>query len=614
MAIFTFATLTFAYSVGDVNNDGNTNASDALVILKHSAKIDTLSNDVAMYADIDWDGAVNATDALYILKAAAKIQALPDGNPYFYNLEENNGMMMNKLPYSYNKIVVNSVSVDEDGYMSISITNNTGKAIRDAYINYKCYNKDNEMITNSSVSIRELDNGETGISSTYLADNAYKIVFNDANYKDGVSVSGIATAITNGIVTNKLPYEVKGLTVNSFTIDKYGYVTLNVTNNTGYAIKYSNLYYKCYNENGVVTTSTIASLKDINNGENCTVNLYIDKDTTKVLIYDAYADVDETSVSISTETYAGIEVNKLPYTDKNKLRINSIEFGNYDLVTINVTNNSGIPINGMSYISYKCINSSGTVVKTSNVYIYNMNSGENADISFYKTSDTVKILFNDSSIREGLNITDYETTNYDNIVVNTLPAYFEKLRIDSISISGTVASITVTNNTDKAVSYNSYLYYRCVDSSGTIIKDSTVSVYDMNSAEKCKKSFTIPEDTVKLIFYGSKIYEGTASENVVTSKYSGITMNKLPYTSADIELKSVYIERDKVVVTTENKTGSAITGSSYFNYKCYNGDGVIVKSGYVYLNDMNDGDTFDAYMYKTSDTTSIIFYDFKVKK
>lgn len=60
-----------AASKGDVNNDSLINAEDALLVLKHAAKVTTLNN--TSTADIDGDKVINANDALYILKYAAKV-------------------------------------------------------------------------------------------------------------------------------------------------------------------------------------------------------------------------------------------------------------------------------------------------------------------------------------------------------------------------------------------------------------------------------------------------------------------------------------------------------------------------------------------------------------
>lgn len=56
--------------LGDVNSDGQINASDALAVLKHAAKISTVD---AALADINKNGTVDATDALWILKYAARL-------------------------------------------------------------------------------------------------------------------------------------------------------------------------------------------------------------------------------------------------------------------------------------------------------------------------------------------------------------------------------------------------------------------------------------------------------------------------------------------------------------------------------------------------------------
>lgn len=59
--------------LGDVYVDGNINATDALSVLKHAAKISTLNSNQKSMADVNKDGNINATDALWILKYAARI-------------------------------------------------------------------------------------------------------------------------------------------------------------------------------------------------------------------------------------------------------------------------------------------------------------------------------------------------------------------------------------------------------------------------------------------------------------------------------------------------------------------------------------------------------------
>ena len=60
-------------TLGDVNGDGSVNASDALLVLKHAARISLLSEEQCKLADMDANGKYDAADALKILRIAAKI-------------------------------------------------------------------------------------------------------------------------------------------------------------------------------------------------------------------------------------------------------------------------------------------------------------------------------------------------------------------------------------------------------------------------------------------------------------------------------------------------------------------------------------------------------------
>ena len=59
--------------IGDVNVDNAINAEDALLVLKHAAKLQILTGQGLVVADVTEDGAVDAKDALEILKYAAHI-------------------------------------------------------------------------------------------------------------------------------------------------------------------------------------------------------------------------------------------------------------------------------------------------------------------------------------------------------------------------------------------------------------------------------------------------------------------------------------------------------------------------------------------------------------
>ena len=63
-----------SFILGDVNEDTKVNAEDALLVLKHAAKLESLTKPVRLLAaDVNKDEAIDAKDALDILKIAAKI-------------------------------------------------------------------------------------------------------------------------------------------------------------------------------------------------------------------------------------------------------------------------------------------------------------------------------------------------------------------------------------------------------------------------------------------------------------------------------------------------------------------------------------------------------------
>ncbi|MCL2513027.1 MAG: dockerin type I repeat-containing protein [Oscillospiraceae bacterium] len=78
LLVFTHLTASAAFSRGDVNNDGALDAVDARLILRHVAKLDTLTGAALKAADADGSGEVDAGDARIVLRVTAKLQKLPD--------------------------------------------------------------------------------------------------------------------------------------------------------------------------------------------------------------------------------------------------------------------------------------------------------------------------------------------------------------------------------------------------------------------------------------------------------------------------------------------------------------------------------------------------------
>ncbi|MBO5933905.1 MAG: dockerin type I repeat-containing protein [Clostridia bacterium] len=63
--------------MGDVDNNGKINSSDARTVLRVSAKLDEISETDAMFSDINGDGKITSSDAREILRASASLVKLP---------------------------------------------------------------------------------------------------------------------------------------------------------------------------------------------------------------------------------------------------------------------------------------------------------------------------------------------------------------------------------------------------------------------------------------------------------------------------------------------------------------------------------------------------------
>ena len=129
--------------------------------------------------------------------------------------------------------------------------------------------------------------------------------------------------------------------------------------------------------------------------ESCYVNSdefkLMDFDQDEVISLSDVRNIMLIATGISESIIDGIKITTLPITF-NGLTINSFSIDN-SKVTINVTNNTGKAIDELSSISYKCYDSNETILKTANVYLEDMNNGENCNAVFYIEQGTTKILF-----------------------------------------------------------------------------------------------------------------------------------------------------------------------------------------------------------------------------
>ena len=79
-----------APALGDVDCNGKVKASDARMILRHSAKLENLSDSVIPVADADGNGKVSATDARLVLRFASKLISTMGGEDKYAEFIKSN--------------------------------------------------------------------------------------------------------------------------------------------------------------------------------------------------------------------------------------------------------------------------------------------------------------------------------------------------------------------------------------------------------------------------------------------------------------------------------------------------------------------------------------------
>ena len=73
-ALFVINASAATYKKGDINMDGKVNASDARLVLRVGASLDTISETQKLICDMNDDGRINAADARIVLRISAKIE------------------------------------------------------------------------------------------------------------------------------------------------------------------------------------------------------------------------------------------------------------------------------------------------------------------------------------------------------------------------------------------------------------------------------------------------------------------------------------------------------------------------------------------------------------
>lgn len=97
--------------------------------------------------------------------------------------------------------------------------------------------------------------------------------------------------------------------------------------------------------------------------------------------------------------------------------------------------------------------------------------------------------------------------------------------------------------------------------------------------------------------------KSVSTSGTKTQKIDGITINELPYNTQGLQITAFSANGTKATVTVKNNTGYAIDSLSSIEYKCYNNSGIVLKSGNLYLENLNNGESCKVTLYMESGTT-----------
>ena len=115
-----------------------------------------------------------------------------------------------------------------------------------------------------------------------------------------------------------------------------------------------------------------------------------------------------------------------------------------------------------------------------------------------------------------------------------------------------------------------------------------------------------------MLFTDVDLCFGSYVAETQTSLINDMNVTTLPVTFDGITINSFSLSGNKVTINVKNNTGKAIQSLTTISYKCYNTNGTVLKTGSVFLEDMNSGENCNSYFYIEEGTTKVIFTDVDV--
>ncbi|MCQ2484525.1 MAG: dockerin type I domain-containing protein [Clostridia bacterium] len=619
MSINVFA----APKMGDVNNDGKINSSDALEILRYSVGL-AATLEYQSAADVNKDGNINSSDALEVLLISVGLKkAEPE-------LVDYNGIRSNQTPFSVNGIEISSITYKNGPvhkYLYVIVKNNTGKAVsEDSYLTFKVHDTEGYVTDVNGLNLKAMNIGESCKCEIEIHDGTEDVIFLDAAIKEAPSYSEPEIMNYSRVMSNKTPYSRNGLMISSIEYkvggDNYEeYLSVMLKNATGKAIDLtSGFYYKSYDAHNLVVDSGIMYTEMLNDGETCVgeVNTY---GISKVVFYGADVDEGMKSVEPTLANYNGIRSNAVPYTTNgialSSIRYNYDEYECFEWLSAVVKNNTGKAIDNTSSIYYKEYDKNGVVIYSDRYFIESLNNGESCECYAELVNGATKVVFFYADIIDGTPSVLPQLSDYGYIQSNSWPYSSNGISLEKVLYNRATESsfsnvfLTFENKTGKPTGSGTQIAYKAYDYDGFVIDSGKIPLPAMNNSETCNVTLELYDGTAIVVFYNAQVVEGTAFVKPELNPFKGIYTNKTPYTENGITITAIEYDRIKHTVTVIVRNDELELNDSAISvhFKAYNDIQVLYDSGCMIFDYLDKGESVKFTFYGGDHLQALYFYD-----
>jgi len=263
-------------------------------------------------------------------------------------------------------------------------------------------------------------------------------------------------------------------------------------------------------------------------------------------------------------------------------------------VEIIVENKNDDAISGLSSIPFKEYDASGNLLSSRSLYLHDLEAGEFGKVNTYFSDDTTKVVFGKCEVKRGVAAEEKELTEYDGIIVNTLPYTSEGITVLGLVIdSYGRAEILVKNESGNAISDISSISYKQYDEEGYVLGTGTLYLEDLNDGDTYIVTTYFDEDVAVLVFGEAEIRKGVAFKNSKTVTKDGFEMTKLPYEVNGVVVSAIEVDKDNnATITMKNTSGSKLKPYTRMSYKVFDENGYVLLVASIDLNELEPDESF----------------------